>query len=120
MDGECTVRLYCDVTDSWVPIFVGASTLKDDESDFLWPIAVLERPSPTFRYVYCRHAKYPSVGKNAIPITVPWSIPLLDAVVFLEFYCSTCEKLILDIGAKQSGRTASTQRIASTFQSFND
>lgn len=82
MDNDCTVRLYSEESDVWTPILVGMDLLKEVKSDYLWPIAVLERPTPSFRYVYCRGSKYPSGTKSIIPTTIPWNIPVIESVTF--------------------------------------
>uniref|UniRef100_A0A915E3B1 Minichromosome loss protein Mcl1 middle region domain-containing protein n=1 Tax=Ditylenchus dipsaci TaxID=166011 RepID=A0A915E3B1_9BILA len=78
MDSLCTVRLFTS-ENFWQPIFSGSELLKDAEYDFVWPVAVMERPTAMFRYIYCRGSKYPLVNKNMIPLTVPWDIPVANS-----------------------------------------
>lgn len=86
MDNDCTVRLYLENSKTWNPILVGMDLLKEAKSDYLWPIAVLEKPTPSFRYIYCRNSNYPSSTKFNIPTTIPWNIPVIESVIFNFLY----------------------------------
>ncbi|KAI6227239.1 Mcl1-mid domain-containing protein [Aphelenchoides besseyi] len=75
MDDVFIVR-YLTPNGLWIPVFNGADVLKAAERDSIWPISLTEKPTPTFRYLYCKGRSTPNFNRVEVPLSESWRLPI--------------------------------------------